>query len=132
MEAPSDSDWKKWYACTVCSQYFHGKVKLAMGWECWKTYVRLDAQHVRVYAMTKLGNGLQANGQAEGSPSPHFKQKPKRNLSRERPLNGAIASTPQNAARPATPPAESSSAWLRSRPMERKSTRSQLLGPLEA
>ena len=25
-----------------------------MGWECWKTYVRLDNQHIRVKAMTKL------------------------------------------------------------------------------
>ena len=65
MEAADGSDWEKWYACTVCGQEFHGKVKLAMAWECWKTYVRLDVEFARVQAMNLLGGALRNDRQGE-------------------------------------------------------------------
>ena len=65
VESTSSSGWKNWNECTVCGQHFYGKVQLAMGWECWKTYVRLDAQHARYRAMNTLGDALRADGQVE-------------------------------------------------------------------
>ena len=51
--------WMRWYACGLCEQEYHGVVRCALGWACWKTYVgRPEANWARINAMTELGNGL--------------------------------------------------------------------------
>ncbi|CAH0374186.1 unnamed protein product [Pelagomonas calceolata] len=51
----------RWYACSLCEQEYHGVVRCALGWACWKTYVgRLEADWARGAAMTELGLGLLA------------------------------------------------------------------------
>ena len=30
--------WKRWNACSLCEQQYHGYVKCAVAWACWKTY----------------------------------------------------------------------------------------------
>ena len=51
--------WKRWYTCRQCEQRYHGVVRCALGWACWKTYVgRPEGDWVRMYAMTQLGTGL--------------------------------------------------------------------------
>ena len=53
--------WARWYSCGLCEQPYHGVVKCALGWACWKTYVgRPEKDVVRMSAMTQLGNGLSA------------------------------------------------------------------------
>ena len=59
-------DWKvknerchRWNTCSLCEQKYHGVVRCALGWACWKTYVgRPEADPSRCMAMTHLGNGL--------------------------------------------------------------------------
>ena len=49
----------RWEKCSLCEQQYHGFVKCALGWGCWKTYVgRPETDEVRGLAMTQLGNGL--------------------------------------------------------------------------
>ena len=31
--------WKRWHTCSLCEQEYHGVVRCALGWACWKTYV---------------------------------------------------------------------------------------------
>jgi len=51
--------WRRWDTCSLCEQHYHGVVKCAIGWACWKTYVgRPEADETRGMAMTQLGNGL--------------------------------------------------------------------------
>ncbi len=51
--------WLRWCTCSLCKQYYHGFVKCALGWGCWKTYLgRPEADQVRGMAMGVLGNGL--------------------------------------------------------------------------
>ena len=51
--------WNRWDTCSLCEQHYHGVVRCALGWACWKTYVgRPENDPVRLYAMTQLGNGL--------------------------------------------------------------------------
>ena len=51
--------WKPWNTCSLCEQLYHGVVKGALGWACWKTYVgRPETNVPRLWAMTELGNGL--------------------------------------------------------------------------
>ena len=53
--------WERWSTCRLCEQDYHGLVKCALGWACWKTYVdRPEADLARGYAMIELGNGLYA------------------------------------------------------------------------
>jgi len=48
-----------WYSCNLCEQKYHGVVRCALGWACWKTYVgRPESDWSRAAAMTELGNGL--------------------------------------------------------------------------
>ena len=43
----------------MCEQNYHGVVRCALGWACWKTYVgRPEADVVRMNAINMLGNGL--------------------------------------------------------------------------
>ena len=49
----------RWNTCSLCEQEYHGVVRCALGWACWKTYVgRLEGHMLRNNAMTELGNGL--------------------------------------------------------------------------
>ena len=32
--------WHRWYTCGLCEQDYHGVVRCALGWACWKTYGR--------------------------------------------------------------------------------------------
>ena len=58
-----DARWLRWYTCRLCEQKYHGDVKCALGWACWKTYVgRPEADWARRAAMSVLGNGLDAVG----------------------------------------------------------------------
>ena len=58
-----DARWLRWYTCRLCEQKYHGDVKCALGWACWKTYVgRREADWARRVAMSVLGNGLDAVG----------------------------------------------------------------------
>ena len=53
--------WARWYSCGLCEQPYHGVVKCALGWACWKTYVgRPEKDVVRMSAMTQLNTGLSA------------------------------------------------------------------------
>ena len=60
-ENNKDSQWHRWDNCSLCGQEYHGDVRCALGWACWKTYVgRPEADWARIFAMHTLGNGLYA------------------------------------------------------------------------
>ena len=49
----------RWHTCGLCKQRYHGVVRCALGWACWKTYVgRPEEDPVLDLAMNQLGNGL--------------------------------------------------------------------------
>jgi hypothetical protein len=49
----------RWYTCSLCEQKYHGVVRGALGWACWKTYVgRPEGDHARQCAMNLLAGGL--------------------------------------------------------------------------
>ena len=51
--------WNRWHTCSLCEQQYHGVVRSALGWACWKTYVgRPEMDVPRQAAMTALGDGL--------------------------------------------------------------------------
>ena len=51
-----DERWRRWYACCLCEQRYHGAVKCALGWACWKTYLgRQETDQVRCAAINVLG-----------------------------------------------------------------------------
>ena len=51
--------WRRWHMCSMCKQDYHGVVRCALGWACWKTYVgRPEEDWARCGAMNQLGNGL--------------------------------------------------------------------------
>ena len=55
--------WARWYSCRLCEQDYHGVVRCALGWACWKTYLgRPEADDTRFMAINQLGNGLYAGG----------------------------------------------------------------------
>jgi tetratricopeptide (TPR) repeat protein len=50
---------ERWYACSLCEQEYHGVVRCALGWACWKTCLgRPETDPVRGFALNQLGNGL--------------------------------------------------------------------------
>ena len=54
-----DERWKRWHTCGLCEQQYHGVVRGALGWACWKSYVgRPEADDCRRSAMSELGSGL--------------------------------------------------------------------------
>ena len=54
-----ESRWNRWYSCSLCEQQYHGVVRCALAWACWKTYLgRPERDWNRRGAMTQLGNGL--------------------------------------------------------------------------
>jgi hypothetical protein len=51
--------FRRWHTCSLCEQRYHGVVKCALGWACWKTYLgRTERQYVRLNAISELANGL--------------------------------------------------------------------------
>ena len=51
--------WDRWHSCSLCEQEYHGVVRCALGWACWKAYLgRPEADGCRRNAMTLLGAGL--------------------------------------------------------------------------
>ena len=51
--------WVRWYTCSLCEQEYHGVMRCALGWACWKTYLsRPEEELVRRYAMSQLSDGL--------------------------------------------------------------------------
>jgi len=57
--------FERWHTCSLCEQTYHGVVKCALGWACWKTYVgrpgtRPETNQIYGMAMTVLGNGLES------------------------------------------------------------------------
>ncbi len=58
--------WRRWHTCSLCEQDYHGVMRCALGWACWKTYVgRPETDEVRVMAMNLVANGLSAAGHHE-------------------------------------------------------------------
>ena len=53
----------RWTLCGLCKQKYHGVVRHALGWACWKTYLgRPETDVIRSVAMGWLGNGLSETG----------------------------------------------------------------------
>ena len=78
----------RWYSCSLCEQQYHGAVRCALGWACWKTYVGRPEEHwTRRMAMTVLGNGLNDAEQHEAALSVY-----KAELAMERRLDAPEAS----------------------------------------
>ena len=51
--------WVRWHTCSLCEKKYHGVVKCALGWACWKTYVgRPETDKLYCPAMNLLGTGL--------------------------------------------------------------------------
>ena len=49
--------WDRWHTCSLCEQKYHGVVRCALGWACWKTYVgRPETDWARSNAMTYSGD----------------------------------------------------------------------------
>ena len=49
----------RWHTCGLCEQNYHGVVRCALGWACWKTYLgRPETDWARRNAMNLLGGGL--------------------------------------------------------------------------
>jgi len=58
--------FRRWRTCSLCEQGYHGVVRGALGWACWKTYLgRPEADWARGAAMTELGTGLFSAGHHE-------------------------------------------------------------------
>ena len=56
----------RWSTCSLCEQEYHGVVRCALGWACWKTYVgRPEKDRARCSATNALGNGLHYAGHHE-------------------------------------------------------------------
>ena len=62
VERGGGPGFDRWSKCGLCEQRYHGVVKCALGWACWKTYVgRPETDRLRFNcAMAVLGNGLAA------------------------------------------------------------------------
>ena len=53
--------WARWSTCFLCEQRYHGVVRCALGWACWKTYLgRSERDWARRMAVSVLGAGLHA------------------------------------------------------------------------
>jgi tetratricopeptide (TPR) repeat protein len=54
-----DERWERWETCSLCEQKYHGVVRGALGWACWKTYLgRPETDPLRRASIRLLGNGL--------------------------------------------------------------------------
>ena len=55
--------WRRWHTCGLCKQSYHGVVRCAFGWACWKTYLgRPETDWAPLTAMKQLGIGLYDGG----------------------------------------------------------------------
>ncbi|CAH0372085.1 unnamed protein product [Pelagomonas calceolata] len=53
----------RWHTCSLCEQKYHGVVKCALGWACWKTYMgRPETDRFWLLSMRQLAGGLYAAG----------------------------------------------------------------------
>jgi len=51
--------FQKWHTCFRCGHPFHGPVRLALAWTCWKTYLgRPEDDRYRLQAIGLVGNAL--------------------------------------------------------------------------
>ena len=52
--------WHRWHTCSLCEQDYHGVVKCALGWACWKAYVSrpIDTDRSRGLSLSLLASGL--------------------------------------------------------------------------
>ena len=58
--------WARWFSCSMCKQEYHGVVRCALGWACWKTYLgRPEVETARQLAIGVLGNSLSEAGHRE-------------------------------------------------------------------
>ncbi len=58
--------FSRWHACSLCEQDYHGVVRCALGWACWKTHLgQPETDLARIGAMTALGLGLSATKKYE-------------------------------------------------------------------
>ncbi|CAH0366949.1 unnamed protein product [Pelagomonas calceolata] len=58
--------FRRWQECSLCEQTYHGGVKCALGWACWKTYLgRPETDEILLFAMGVLGSALSAAKQYE-------------------------------------------------------------------
>ena len=55
---PMDSRWAVWDHCPLCHQYIVGPMRHALGWACWRSYVRKPDGQLRARAMEGLGYSL--------------------------------------------------------------------------
>ena len=59
----AERTFDRWHTCGLCEQQYHGVVRCALGWACWKTYLgRPETDRQRRLAINVLGNGLSAAG----------------------------------------------------------------------
>ena len=50
---------ERWHTCSLCEQAYHGFVKCALGWACWKTYLgRPESNEIREAISTERASGL--------------------------------------------------------------------------
>ena len=55
--------FNRWHVCSLCEQKYHGVVRCALGWACWKTYLgRPETDRLRRTAMSLLAGGLSEVG----------------------------------------------------------------------
>jgi len=55
--------FRRWQECSLCEQTYHGGVKCALGWACWKTYLgRPEGDRFRIWAMGTLGQSMRMVG----------------------------------------------------------------------
>ena len=54
--------WARWNICSLCEKQYHGVVRCALSWACWKTYVGRPDADLPSCAMGVLGCGLSAAG----------------------------------------------------------------------
>jgi len=50
--------WRRWDTCSLCEQNYHGTVRCALGWACWKTYCSQAEDELQFNAMKVLGGSL--------------------------------------------------------------------------
>ena len=58
-QVAAERTFDRWHTCGLCEQQYHGVVRCALGWACWKTYVgRPETDRAWGFAVEELGNGL--------------------------------------------------------------------------
>ena len=77
--------WIRWQTCSLCEQHYHGVVRCALSWACWKTYLgRPEVDQIRIMAMNVLGLGLSdANHDEDALPVQEAELAMKRRLGRD-------------------------------------------------